>query len=127
TDVNGMMVETTLHNLAMADNYLLIFWNSGCSHCLEQLPEIRKTVDQIDPKTLQVIAYGTQGEDVTWESEILKYPKFIHIIDSGTPRRYVSHEYGVESTPTYFILDKDKKIIAKPDSLEELQTLLNDL
>lgn len=127
TDVNGMMVETTLHNLAMADNYLLIFWNSGCSHCLDQLPEIRKTVDQIDPKTLQVIAYGTQGEDVTWESEILKYPKFIHIIDSGTPRRYVSHEYGVESTPTYFILDKDKKIIAKPDSLEELQTLLNDL
>ena len=126
-EVDGKTIATTLHDLNMADNYLLIFWNSGCSHCLEQLPEIKKTVDQIDPKILKVIAYATQGEDVAWDREILKYPKFIHLIDSGTPRRFVSSEYGVESTPTYFILDKNKKIIAKPDSLEELQTLLNDL
>lgn len=126
-EIDGKKVATSLHNLNLADHYLLIFWNSGCSHCLEQLPEIRKTVDQIESKKLKVIAYGTQGEDMTWEREILKYPNFIHVIDSGTPKRFVGSEYGVESTPTYFILDKNKKITAKPDSLEELQTLLNDL
>lgn len=126
-EVDGKKVATSLHDLNLADNYLLIFWNSGCSHCLEQLPEIRKTVDQIDSRKLKVIAYGTQGEDVAWEREILKYPKFIHVIDSGLPRRFMGSEYGVESTPAYFILDKHKKITAKPDSLEELQVLLNDL
>ncbi|MEO7283241.1 TlpA disulfide reductase family protein, partial [Gelidibacter sp.] len=104
-----------------------IFWNSGCSHCLQQLPEIRKTIDQIDAKKVKVIAYATQGESEDWDKEILKYPNFIHVIDSGSPRRYMGNEYGVEMTPTYFILDKNKKIIAKPDTLEELQTLLNDL
>ena len=126
-EVNGKMTKSSLHELDLADNYLLIFWNSGCSHCLEQLPEIKKTVDQIDSKKLKVVAYATQGESVDWDNEILKYPNFIHLIDSGSPRRYVANEYGVESTPTYFILDKNKKIIAKPDTLEELQVILNDL
>lgn len=126
TEIDGQKITTSLHELNLADNYLLIFWNSGCSHCLEQLPEIRTTVDQIDPKNLKVIAYGTQGEDETWEREIIKYPAFIHVIDSGTPRRFVGSEYGVESTPTFFLLDKNKKIVAKPETLEELQSYLFD-
>lgn len=127
TEVDGKLGDASLHDLNSADHYLLIFWNSGCSHCLEQLPEIRTTIDQIDAKKVKVIAYGTQGEDEDWEKEIIKYPNFIHVIDSGTPRRYMGSEYGVEMTPTYFILDKNKKIIAKPNSLEELTALLNDL
>ena len=126
-EVKGKKTISSLHELKLADHYLLIFWNSGCSHCLQQLPEIRKTLDQIDAKKIKVVAYATQGESEDWEKEILKYPNFIHVIDSGNPRRYMGNEYGVESTPTYFILDKNKKIIAKPDTLEEVQTLLKDL
>lgn len=126
-DVKGKKTESSLHKINLADNYLLIFWNSGCSHCLTQLPEIRETVDKISSKKVKVIAYATQGESVEWDTEIVKYPNFIHVIDSGTPRRYIGSEYGVESTPTFFILDKDKRIIAKPDTLEELQSLLNNL
>lgn len=126
-EVKGKKTESSLHKLDLAQNYLLIFWNSGCSHCLEQLPEIRKTVDQINVKKVKVVAYATQGESVEWDKEILKYPNFIHVIDSGTPRRHVGNEYGVQSTPTFFILDKNKKIIAKPDSLEELLTILDEL
>lgn len=126
-EVNGKMTKTTLHDLNLADNYLLIFWNSGCSHCLEQLPEIRKVVDQIDAKKVKVIAYATQGESEEWDREIVKYPSFIHVIDSGTPRRYMGNEYGVEMTPTYFVLDKNKKIIEKPNTLEELLMILDEL
>lgn len=119
--------KTSLHDLKLADHYLLIFWNVGCSHCLEQLPEIRTTIDQIDPKKVKVIAYATQGESKEWREEITKYPKFIHVIDSGSPKRYMGMEYGVEMTPTFFVLDKDKRIIAKPNSLEELTSLLKKL
>ena len=125
--VDRKIVKTSLHDLNMADHYLLIFWNSGCSHCLEQLPKIRETVDQIDANKLKVIAYATQGESGEWEREILKYPNFIHVIDSGTTGRFMGNEYGVESTPTFFILDQNKKIIAKPVTLEELKTILNGL
>lgn len=123
----GETTTTTLRDLDVSDHYLLIFWNVNCSHCLEQLPEIRETVDQIDAQKVKVIAYATQGESEEWRKEIKKYPNFIHVIDSETPRRYLGHEYGVEVTPTFFMLDKDKKIIARPDSLEELTEILNEL
>lgn len=123
---DGTNVTSSLHELDIADNYLVIFWNSGCSHCLAQLPEIRKKVDGIDSKTLKVIAYGTQGEDPDWEREILKYPHFIHVIDDVNSGRFVGNEYGVEMTPTYIVLDKNKKIVSKPQGLEELLTILEE-
>jgi hypothetical protein len=33
----------------------------------------------------------------------------------------MAKEYKIELTPTYFILDKDKKIIAKPIHFEEVK------
>ena len=124
---DGKTKQTSLDELNIAQNYVLVFWNVGCSHCLEQLPELRKTMDRIDTKKVTVIAFATQGESEAWREEIKKYPHFIHVIDSGTPKRYVGNEYGVEMTPTYFVLDNNKKIIAKPDSLEELTAFVNEL
>lgn len=125
--VDGQNIPTTLHELDLATTYLLIFWNSGCSHCLQQLPEIRNKVDEMDSKSIKVVAYATQGDTAEWRHEITKYPNFIHVVDSENSGYYVSDAYGVRVTPTYFLLDKDKKIEAKPDTLEELLTLLDDL
>lgn len=126
-DKKGKKTPSSLHQLKGSDNYLLIFWNSGCSHCLQQLPEVRKTADGINSKTLSVIAFGTQGDTEEWRNEITKYPAFIHVIGTESPARHVNAEYGIEATPTYFILDKDKKITAKPDTLSELLTILNNM
>lgn len=125
--INGKSAKTSLHDLKLAEHYLLIFWNSGCSHCLEQLPKIRAKIDQLNPKKIKVVAYGTQGESEVWEKEILKYPNFIHVIDAPSSYRFMGNEYGVMSTPTYFILDKNKKIVEKPHSLEEVLDYLNEL
>jgi len=38
--------------------------------------------------------------------------------------RSFAETYGLTTTPTYFLLDKDKKFIAKPESLEELESYL---
>lgn len=124
---DGEKLITSLDDLELSNHYLLIFWNVNCSHCLEQLPKIREIVDAIDEKKVKVIAYATQGESDEWREAIKKYPHFIHVIDSETPRHYMGHEYGVELTPTFFVLDKDKKIIARPDGLDELIVLLNAL
>lgn len=123
----GKTKETTLHQLSVADNYLLIFWNSGCSHCLEQLPKIKTKIDGIDSKKIKVIAYGTQGDLPEWHKEIAKYPNFIHVIDPGNSDKFMGREYGVEMTPTFFILDKNKKIIVRPNTLDELFEALDNL
>jgi protein-disulfide isomerase len=37
----------------------------------------------------------------------------------------IGNSYNVTSTPTYFVLDKDKKIMAKPYDFEALKKILN--
>lgn len=125
--VGGTMVKSSLHGLKGSDHYVLIFWSSECSHCLQELPEIRKTVEELSESKVKVIAYALEDDTVTWKREISNYPKFIHVLGLGKWENPITDVYGVELTPTYFILDKDKRIIAKPQSLQEVTSILNTL
>ena len=49
------------------------------------------------------------------------YPEFIHVYGEGRWENKIGDAYGVSSTPTYFILDKDKKIVSKPLDFEVLK------
>lgn len=124
---NGQMLKTSLHGLKGSDHYVLIFWSSECSHCLQELPEIRKTVDEISESKVKVIAYALEDDTVTWKREITNYPNFIQVLGLGKWDNPITDVYGIELTPTYFVLDKDKRILAKPQSLQELTSILNTL
>lgn len=125
--MDGNLVKTSLHGLDSSAHYLLIFWSSQCSHCLEELPEIRKTVDQMSENKVKVIAYGLEDDADNWKKEITKYPNFIQVLGLGKWNNSATADYGIEVTPTYFVLDKDKKIIAKPQSLQEVKAILKTL
>jgi len=56
---------------------------------------------------------------------IAEYPDFIHVLGLGKWDNPTSNAYGIESTPSFFLLDKDKKIIAKPYDAVALKTALN--
>ncbi|MEO6346375.1 MAG: thioredoxin family protein [Aquaticitalea sp.] len=123
---HGKSVATTLHKLEGADHYLLIFWSSGCSHCLDELPKVKEFID-MHPKDIKVIAFGLEEEKDHWGKTIPQFPGFIHVLGLEHWNNPVATAYGVSATPTYFILDKDKKIIAKPADLKTLETELEGL
>ena len=125
-EVDGSSVNTSLHKLSGADHYLLIFWSSTCGHCLDELPKLRKFINE-HPKNLKVVAFGLEEEKANWEKTILEFPNFIHVLGLKHWDNPVALAYGVNSTPTYFILDKDKKIIFKPEHLEALEAYLETL
>ncbi len=124
TEKNGVQQKHQLSELAISENYILIFWSSACSHCLEQLPKLKSLIQTLDSAEYKVIAIGLEDNEIKWENEILKYPEFTHIIKLGKWENEVVKTYGLTSTPTYFVLDKDKKFIAKPESLEDLEAFL---
>src|SRR5690606_27115784 len=109
-----------LSELNTSERYLLIFWSSTCSHCLKELPEIRDTLKNIEPQELQVIAFGLEEEEFPWKETVKDYPNFIHVYGEGKWENKTSNDYNITSTPTYFILDKDKNILEKPENLEAL-------
>ena len=63
---------------------------------------------------VKVIAIGLEDEPSQWQREIAKYPEFDHILGLGKWQNEIGRSYNVTSTPTYFVLNGDKKILAKP-------------
>ncbi|KGK32072.1 TlpA disulfide reductase family protein [Cellulophaga sp. E6(2014)] len=102
-----------LSGLAPAKNYVLIFWSSTCGHCLKELPALHK---EFKNKTdLTVLAVGLEDEVENWEIEAAKLPNFKHAISLGKWDSEYAELYDVHATPTYYILDSEKRIIAKPE------------
>lgn len=115
---NIQFKTNTLYDI-VSKRTLLIFWSSTCSHCLKKLPILYK---KISNKTdLKVIMLGIETDDNSnWQKEIKKYPKWQHkkITDTG---KYVK-QYNITHTPTFFLLDEDKIIISKPNTVSRVMS-----
>ena len=109
----------SLSTLKDGKNYLLIFWSTSCSHCVKEIPELYKYM-QTQPDT-KVIAYALEKEDFEW-NEFTKQLYGWHNAIGLNPKdkwdnKLVTETYQVHATPSYFVLDGNKKIVAKPNDL----------
>lgn len=109
-------VTKKLSNLTGAKNYVIVFWSSTCSHCLQQLPEFHTELKGISDT--KVLAIGLEEDDITWKEESSKLPDFVHGIALGKWESPYVDLYDVHQTPTYYILDHEKHIIARPSDYE---------
>ena len=113
-----------LSELDVAENYILVFWSSGCSHCLKEIPLLHEISQELNSTKYKVIAVGLEEDTFQWSNEIIKFPNFINAIKLKKWDNTIVNDYALTSTPTYFVLDKDKKFLAKPESFEELKEYL---
>jgi len=119
---NNKSIIKKLSELQGAENYVIVFWSSTCAHCLHELPQLHDFVKSQEKDTLKVIAIGLEGEANNWKDTITKFPDFINVFGEGKWENVIGDDYGVTATPTYFILNKEKEIIARPDDIVELKT-----
>lgn len=115
-----------LSELNAAENYIVLFWSSTCSHCLDEIPQLHAFVKEQEAGKLKVIAIGLEEEPNAWKSLTYDYPEFIHVYGESKWENKIGDSYGVTATPTYFVLDKDKKIIAKPEDVETLKAFFEN-
>jgi len=62
-----------------------------------------------------------ENDDKAWAETIKKYPDFIHVLGLGKWDNDIGNQYDIKATPTYFVLDKNKHIVAKPNDVEALK------
>lgn len=120
---DGAIVKN-LADLGGYKNYILIFWSSTCSHCLKELPALHKELTKYG--NVKVIAVGLEDDEVTWRLESEKLSNFEHSIALGKWESNYAELYDIHATPTYFILDSDKRIIAKPGSDKDVVEFLKE-
>ena len=114
-------LEKDLYSLTKHDYFVVVFWSSSCGHCLKEMPILFNFLKD-KPKT-KVIAIGLETEEskADWKDISLNFKDFIHIYGANKWKNQFAVEYGVNSTPSFYILDTDKKIIAKPYDVAALK------
>ena len=114
-------ITKDLYGLDNANFYIVVFWSSTCAHCLKEMPVLYDYLK--NNQYTQVIAVGLEDDDskTGWQQEITKYPKFINVYGENKWENKHAKDYGVNATPTFFVLDVKKKVLAKPDDVDELK------
>lgn len=105
---------------------LLLFWESNCGHCKKQVPLVKTALlDRFKPYGLKVFAVHTQNKQEEWEKFVQEHDLFdyINCWDPYNQSNYRVY-YNVYTTPVMYLLDKDKKIIAKKLDVEQLADML---
>jgi len=105
---------------------ILIFWEPDCGHCKEAIPKLRDYYEKYKDKGVEVFAVCTQPDRQKWETFIQE--KKLYWINGWDPMRTTRYDYyyNVTSTPLIYILDRDKKIIAKKLPVESVESFIND-
>lgn len=120
---NGKMMS--LSQLNDGQSYLLIFYSTECPHCLREVPQV---FDYLKGKTnTKVIAFAMETKDDAWKKYQKTLPGWHHVLGLNKWENKTARTYQINSTPSYFVLDKDKKIIGSPETIEELKTMLKPL
>lgn len=110
---------------------VLIFWEADCGHCQVAVPELydiyEKNFLNSDVKILAISTMFGEDGKVEWTDFVNEH----HLYDWINAWNPYSYEYKVTydilSTPQIFILDENKKIIAKKIGVEQVEEILDSL
>lgn len=107
-----------------ADFLVVYFWDSDCSHCKKVTPALHKVFQDYKDKGLKVFALNTEGSNEPWLNYVEKNQLTWINVNDRTNRSGFRDNYDIFATPVMYVLDKDKKIIAKKITTEQLEELL---
>ena len=103
-----------------ADHYLVIFAASWCGHCTKSIPEIAKMYPELQDKNIEVVLVSLDETPKDFVQFAAPLP-FISTTDYNKWESKAAIDYQVYATPSYFMLDKDLKIVMKLKSVEHIE------
>jgi len=116
-------INKNLHSLIGSEYYIVVFFSSGCPHCQIEMPDLYDFINGIE--NIRVVTVGLEDQKEDWEEMTANYSEFINILDLDKWQSKKVKDYGVTGIPGYFVLDANKKILAKPNDLETLKTMFD--
>ena len=113
--------------LSIQNDYtLLVFWSSHCPHCTDMMPKLKTWYDKQKIKKLEVVAVSLDTSRNDWLTFVKKEKlNWINVSELSGYSGKAEDEYNVYATPTMYLLNREKKIIAKPITWGELEQDLN--
>ncbi|MBP5723901.1 MAG: redoxin domain-containing protein [Bacteroidales bacterium] len=107
---------------------VIYFWDTDCGHCKKIVPEWHKLYreNEFKKKGVESFMVYTQTDMEKWKKFIAEQDMFdfINVFDPYQNTNFRTN-YDIYSTPVVYILDKERKIIAKRLPPETVVDLLN--
>lgn len=102
-----------------AEYTIILFWSYSCPHCRDLIAELSDFFGK--DKSFAVVTVNVSG-DLKKVKRLLKKNRLVEyaVCDGKGWESPIVDDYAVDMTPSMFLLDKEKKILAKPFDFEEL-------
>mgnify|MGYP000002873499 FL=1 len=117
--------KKSLTTLNSSEYYLLVFWSTQCSHCLNEIPKLHQFLK--DKPNIKTIAFSLEKDDLVWKKMQKQLPDWHHVLGLHKWENKVARQFNINATPTYFILDKNKVIVKKPTHLKDVKEYINSM
>ncbi len=121
-DINGIWHQL---KYIKADYIILAFWEPDCGHCKKEIPKLHEYYKAVKDSGIVVFAVYTQHDKEEWQKFVdeKNLHDWINVWDRYNFTNF-RNLYDIYSTPTIYILDKNKKIIAKRIGVEQIEKFI---
>ncbi|HBF88107.1 MAG TPA: hypothetical protein DDX39_05645 [Bacteroidales bacterium] len=126
---NIIMYDTLLRPVPLhaikADYTSIFFYEPDCGHCKKATPKMKKLAEAYKSKGFKVYGINIKTDIEEWKTFIKEYKiqEFINVSDPYYRSKFRDY-FDIYSTPVIYLLDKDKNILAKRLSPEQLEEML---
>jgi peroxiredoxin len=123
----NLLMKDTLGNMhslhgIKADFTIAYFWDPDCGHCKKETPKLAKFYDKFkDELGVEVFGVNTTKEEQLWKDFINEHGLNFLNVQDPEQRTAFKYRYDIYSTPVVYLLDKDKKIIAKRLGVDDIE------
>lgn len=135
TDTSGKTISLYSIN---APYTLIVYWDPNCGHCKEEIPKL-DSIYRAKWKSLGIAVYSIRAEDAStsdWKKYIVDKklpPEWKQVYETDRAREAnakagragMRQLYDFQLTPSLYLLDNDKRIVAKKLSLHQFDEIIN--
>ncbi len=106
---------------------VLIFWDPNCGHCKKAVPQLHNLYRKYHDKGLEVMTIYIYDDRKAWEKFLVEHD-LLDWINAWDPYQMTGFRvyYDIYSTPVIYVLDRDKRIVAKRLDVKTLERFLKE-
>ena len=103
-----------------AEYLVLYFYDPDCGHCKKKTPILKAAYQELLNMGVEVVAANIASEEAKWKSYIIENElNWVNVADMDFQSNF-RMDYNIKTTPTIYILNNERKIIAKGLDAEQV-------
>ena len=119
--------QSPVNALELDSEYIvLFFYDPDCGHCRKKTPVLRDSYYDLKDLGAEVVAVCTVTDQDKWRGYIKENElDWVNLADPFFRSNFRA-DYNVRSTPQVYVLDSERKIVAKKLDVEQLISFITD-